>query len=181
MSNRKEKKPKKITKQAIKKNAAKLRRKALKLWTEVVKTLGGNKCVICGVVNGTMNANGKPIYINAHHIEDKCCYSTRWDPRNGVCLCPNCHKFGNPDSAHRSPVWFMDWLAKNRPGTIEYLLVARKAHPLTALGWSSDDLTKLVTDLESQLESLTTVPVLVIAQPTPPEPPSASEVPQRPL
>ena len=51
----------KTTKKALKKNAAKLRRKALKLWTEVVKALGGDKCSVCGVPNGTLNENGKPV------------------------------------------------------------------------------------------------------------------------
>jgi len=184
MKNRKQKIPKKITKAGVKKNVAKLRRKALKLWTDIVQILGGHQCAICGTKHGTLNKNGRPLWINAHHIEDKCNYSTRWDPKNGICLCPNCHKFCNPDSAHRSPVWFLNWLSKNRPGIIEYLLVARKTHPLTALGWSGDEMVKVVADLEAQLAILTPTPAAIASPPDPvasPEPPSASEVQEKPL
>jgi len=144
----------KTTKKALKASAAKLRRKALKLWTEIVRRSGDNKCAVCNVVHGTLNHNGKPRFINAHHIEDKCNYSTRWDTKNGVALCASCHQFHNPSSAHRSPVWFLDWLEKNRPGTISYILVARNLHPHTALGWTLEDLIKLVDDLEKQRAAL---------------------------
>jgi hypothetical protein len=183
------KKPKsKTTKKAIKKNAAKLRRKALSLWTQVVIESGGHKCAICGVAHGTLNKNGKPIWINCHHIEDKCNYATRWDPRNGICLCPNCHKFCNPDSAHRSPVWFLDWLRKNRPGTEEYIMEARNARPHTALEWTTENLEALVLSLSERLSKLMEgKPKTEIAQATPvaesscPEPDSACPPPSQPV
>lgn len=158
------KKPKKNpdTKKAKRLYAAKLRRKALKLWTEVVRLSGGNHCAVCGAGHGSLGESGKPIWLNSHHIEDKTNYSTRWDPKNGISLCPSCHKFRNPNSAHNSPVWFLDWLSQNRPGTIEYIRVARSANPHNALGWSLESLLELVASLEksrAEFDSVEPIPV----------------------
>lgn len=82
------------------------------LWSQAVRSRAGNKCEVCGRVHGDLNAKGNPIRINAHHIEDKANYALRFDIMNGVALCPTCHRFGQ-DSAHRSPIWFLEWLKEH--------------------------------------------------------------------
>jgi hypothetical protein len=87
-----------------------LKNKALRLWTEKVLEIHGGKCAVCG---GTET-------LNCHHIEDKCNYALRWDVINGICLCAGCHNF-RKDSAHRSVVFFYEWLSCHRPRVIEYI------------------------------------------------------------
>ena len=140
------------TKSYKKKNLSKLRKKALKLWTDIVKLRDG-KCLLCGIKNGELNKNSKPAWLNAHHIEDKMNYSTRFDPINGIAVCPGCHRFCK-DSAHRSPVWFLNWLSINRPETITYLLKARNENPENALGWTEEMLENLIKKLETQYDDL---------------------------
>ncbi len=85
-----------------KKQEKKERNKKDKIWKEeVIKSYGmkEKKCVICG--NKKM--------VNIHHIIPKEIKEFRWDIENGVPLCPKCHKFGML-SAHKNPLWFMNWL-----------------------------------------------------------------------
>lgn len=72
------------------------RNKKDKEWrTEVIRKYGA-ACVICGEEN-------RP---NAHHIIPRTFKETRWDPENGIMLCPKHHKFGK-FSAHKNPLWFL--------------------------------------------------------------------------
>jgi hypothetical protein len=105
-------KKKKIKKPSI----STLRRKADKLWSAKVKEINGYKCAITGTDESRE-------MLNSHHIEDKTNLALRWDVINGICLSVGTHKF-RKDSAHKSTVWFYEWLLENRPKVIEYV----KAH-----------------------------------------------------
>jgi len=118
---RKRRGPKKVS-------TPRLRRATLTLWSRAVRAAAGGKCEVCGCADGSLNDKGNPRRLNAHHIEDKACQALRFDPMNGVALCPTCHKFG-PDSAHRSPLWFMEWLRNNRPVRYMYVKENRTASP----------------------------------------------------
>lgn len=98
----------------------------MKLWTERVHEIHGHKCAICGKVHGEVDPKtGKPSYMNAHHIEPRAtCAALRYDPMNGILLCPSCHKFGR-NSAHKGTIWFITWLMNNRPEQYEYVLKHR--------------------------------------------------------
>lgn len=75
----------------------------LAAWSAEVRKDG--RCMVCGATE----------YLNAHHVLPKERYPEyRFEPKNGVCLCPTHHKFGTY-SAHRSPIWFALWLRINRP------------------------------------------------------------------
>lgn len=137
--NKKNKKPKLPS-------VASLRRKAMKLWTEKVKNIQGRVCTICGARDGADNDKGGKSWINAHHIEDRTNYALRWDILNGIALCPKHHEFGK-DSAHRSPVWFLDWLRTNRPKVIDHIIANRAAHPQTADKYSREDMMRIVAGL----------------------------------
>ena len=91
---------------------ARIRRRLMKLWTMAVHAEFGEKCAVCGSTN----------LPNAHHIESRIMFKgLRYDPMNGVLLCPTHHKFGQ-DSAHMAGCWFARWLANNLPERFDYVL-----------------------------------------------------------
>lgn len=97
---------------------ARIRRRLMKLWTMVVHAQFGEKCAVCG-------STYKP---NAHHIESRIMFKgLRYDPMNGVLLCPTHHKFGK-DSAHMAGCWFANWLKENLPDRYAYV-IAHHADP----------------------------------------------------
>lgn len=105
----------------------KKRRRLMRLWTEAVHKIGGSKCAVCGRVHGEVDPKtGKPSYMNAHHIEPRAtCPALRYDPMNGILLCPSCHKFGR-NSAHKGMIWFITWLMNERREQYDYVIVKRE-------------------------------------------------------
>lgn len=94
---------------------ARIRRRLMRLWTRKVYEVWGGKCAVCGSTN----------LPNAHHLENRnTCRALRYDPMNGVLLCPSHHKWGK-DSAHKGGIWFANWLCKNYPDRFEYVLAHR--------------------------------------------------------
>ena len=87
-----------------------------KLWAEAVKLRADNKCEWCGKMSG----------LNSHHIFSRSNRTVRHDPDNGVCLCVSHHVFGN-QSAHKSPVEFIEWL-RNRRGEAWYEVLRGRAN-----------------------------------------------------
>ena len=95
---------------------AKIRRRLRKLWKEKVGVLNQHRCAVCGCMN-----EGKS-YVNAHHIIGYVqSRRLRYDPLNGVLLCPSHHKFGRL-SAHKNGIWFAEWLRTNRVLQYQYVL-----------------------------------------------------------
>lgn len=94
---------------------ARIRRRLMRLWTAKVAEEWGHKCAVCG-------SDHLP---NAHHLENRnTCRALRYDPMNGILLCPSHHKWGR-DSAHKGGIWFADWLLKNHPDRFAYVLANR--------------------------------------------------------
>ena len=80
-----------------------------KAWSTIVHAQHGNKCAVCG------RENSKEAPLNAHHIMPRQMFSgLRFDPQNGVSLCPKCHKLGK-FSAHKGGIWFAEWLFETHP------------------------------------------------------------------
>lgn len=104
----------------------KKRRRLMRMWTEKVHKMHGSKCAICGKVHGEVDPKtGKPSYMNAHHIEPRAtCAALRYDPLNGILLCPYCHKFGR-NSAHKGTIWFITWLMLHRTEQYKYVMSHR--------------------------------------------------------
>lgn len=74
-----------------------LKNKVHKLWRECVLVRFDSKCVVCG-------ATKLP---NCHHIvSEKLFTYMRYDPDNGITLCPSHHKFGK-FSAHKNSLYFV--------------------------------------------------------------------------
>lgn len=87
----------------------------MRLWTARVGDEWGHKCAVCG-------SESTP---NAHHLENRnTCRALRYDPMNGVLLCPGHHKFGR-NSAHKGGIWFAEWLRVHHPERYAYVLMHR--------------------------------------------------------
>lgn len=94
---------------------ARIRRRLMRLWTARVAEEWGHRCAVCG-------SESTP---NAHHLENRnTCRALRYDPMNGILLCPSHHKWGR-NSAHKGGIWFADWLMRNHPDRFAYVLANR--------------------------------------------------------
>jgi len=98
----------------------KLRKKAFKLWAELVRK--GGVCEICGVRKGDLNNKGKPIILHSHHLIGRENHALAFDIKNGVSLCIGHHKYFK-DSAHKGGLIFHDWFMKKYPERYNYLLI----------------------------------------------------------
>jgi hypothetical protein len=88
-----------------------LKNKADRLWSEIIRSKG--KCEVCGLER-----------VQSHHIIGRRNLTLRYELRNGVALCPLHHTLGI-ESAHQDPLWFQDWMMKNRRSDLNYLLLKR--------------------------------------------------------
>ena len=79
-------------------------------WSRAVKIRAKEKCEVCG----------KTTPLNSHHYIGRVNRTTRWDIRNGVCLCVAHHKFQR-QSAHEDPHQFEQWMQKHRKDDAEYI------------------------------------------------------------
>jgi len=86
------------------------RSRADKLWSEIVRKDG--HCLVCGATE----------YLQAHHLISRWVLPLRHDLRNGLSLCPLCHKFGRKISGHKSPFGLAWFLQKNQPQTWRWLM-----------------------------------------------------------
>ena len=110
------KKAKKTKKRKKLEPLARIRRRLMRLWTQAVHVAWGGRCAVCG-------SGHVP---NAHHIENRnTCAALRYDPMNGVLLCPSHHKFGK-DSAHKGGIWFAHWLQTHHRDRWDYVLAHRR-------------------------------------------------------
>lgn len=117
----------KDSKKSIKKpkleSKAKIRRRLFKLWSQKVMLAGGNVCAITGQKRGEI-LNGKPVILDAHHLESRNSSSLRFELLNGISLNKTSHKFGK-NSAHKGMIWFAEWLRMHRPKQYAYVLAHR--------------------------------------------------------
>jgi len=71
-----------------------------KEWSKRVKELAGNKCELCSSTEK----------LEAHHINPRGLYNTRWYIPNGCCVCSKCHR----NVIHRNPIKFYDVITQIR-------------------------------------------------------------------
>jgi hypothetical protein len=89
-------------------------RKMDKVWSLTVRMRANFKCEMCG-------QTPTPRALAAAHILPREITEFRWDPNNGLALCSRCHVY-SPTSFHQNPLFFVDWLQKNRPLIYQYLM-----------------------------------------------------------
>jgi hypothetical protein len=70
------------------------------LWSLAVKADWGNRCAICG----------RRTSLNSHHLVPRANNATRFNLRNGICLCKTCHQFCPKRSPHQNAKGFVAWL-----------------------------------------------------------------------
>lgn len=93
----------------------KIRRRLARLWLLRVRAIWENKCAITKVP-------GEENKLDCHHIENRStCARLRYDPLNGILLCPSYHKWGK-NSAHKGCIWFASWLRKHHRPIWKYVL-----------------------------------------------------------
>lgn len=86
------------------------------LCRQVVFARDGNACVMTGE---TQN-------LQWCHVRSRRYQSTRWDPRNSLCLTAGRHLW-----AHHNPLQFMDWFQRMYPMRAKYLrLAASQVHKI---------------------------------------------------
>jgi hypothetical protein len=73
-------------------------------WRKAVYEAGGGKCFI----------SGETEMVNAHHIIDRRCYTSRWEVDNGVLLSPSNHKWSPSVGIHNNPMYILQVLACRR-------------------------------------------------------------------
>jgi len=95
---------KKTRKQTIPKKKS-LRVMADRLWSKAVKGDWCDRCAVCG----------NTVYLNSHHLIPRKSEATRYELRNGVCLCSHCHVFSNDISPHLNAPGWMVWLSGHWP------------------------------------------------------------------
>jgi hypothetical protein len=115
-----------------------LNKKLDNLWSKVVRSKG--ECELCG---------RKPpeVVLHAHHIFSRRWYSTRWDIKNGICLCTGDHLF----KAHKDVQEFSDWV-QDRYG-VDYIDdLRRKAHETA--DFTKEQKKELINNLQKMLDNL---------------------------
>jgi hypothetical protein len=70
-------------------------------WSLLVKLRAGMSCEV-PYCNKTV--------LNSHHIYSRSKRSTRWDIKNGICLCVGHHTFSSKFSAHKTVLEFVEFL-----------------------------------------------------------------------
>ncbi len=79
---------------------ARLVRECDKLWRRIILVRAGCRCEICGAPRPA--GRNKIVWVQAAHIISRRFWSTRWDLRNGVAVCQDCHE-------HKT---IMNWLLR---------------------------------------------------------------------
>jgi hypothetical protein len=82
-----------------------LRELADRVWSAAVKSDWANRCAMCGACEG----------LNSHHLLPRENYATRFDVRNGICLCGYCHRLCTKRSPHQNAPGFTIWLQSRHP------------------------------------------------------------------
>jgi len=86
-----------------------------KWWRKIILMRAKGKCVICGI---SKPKEGKLLWIQACHIISRGHRATRWDLRNGIAGCQDCH----------DDRLIMDWLQREHPRWYNWVIVQKRKH-----------------------------------------------------
>lgn len=79
-------------------------------WSQLVRARAGYHCERCG-------ATPEESQLHAHHVDGRNNHRLRFDPRNGVCLCARCHRWG-----HDHPLLYSAWFQGYRLEDARYVV-----------------------------------------------------------
>ena len=114
-----------------------LNKKLDNLWSKAIRAQG--YCEYCG-------RKEPEVTLHAHHIFSRRHFSTRWDVRNGVCLCTGCHLY----KAHKDIQEFADWVREHIGDTMLDILRV-KANSLS--DYTKEQKLELIDTLKKTLDS----------------------------
>lgn len=114
-----------------------LSKKLDEAWSLAVKIRAKHKCEVCHSESS----------LNSHHIVGRRNRMTRWDIKNGVCLCVSHHKFGL-QSAHEDPLWFKEWLEDKRWEDYAYLYLVKNQ----IKKWTLEDMQDQLDNLNKYID-----------------------------
>lgn len=77
-----------------------------RLWSHLIRVKANGRCERCG-------ETGR---LEAHHIHGRTDFRLRFEPRNGMALCHQDHRW-----AEQHPLEFADWFREVRPADYEFL------------------------------------------------------------
>lgn len=109
------KKINKNTKAYAKKQARISSKKLLLQANKLTKERDNNRCIVCGIENGTKTASGSIVRLNVHHLIGREHKEYKTSVDNLVSLCSLHHQFSRIISPHHNPHNFFEWLKTNRP------------------------------------------------------------------
>ena len=115
----------------------KLGKKLDDAWSLAVKIKAGYRCEVCG----------KRSTLNSHHIVGRRNRTTRWDLKNGVCVCVKHHKFGI-ESFHEDPLWAKEWLEDKRWEDYAYLYMVKNQ----IKKWTLDEMLERLGELNKIIQ-----------------------------
>ena len=87
-----------------------------RLWSAAIRDDWGHKCAMCGSTST----------LNAHHLIPRQHTTTRYDLRNGICLCSHCHQY-DADGPHQNAAAWMKWLETHQAGVHGWLTLQIEA------------------------------------------------------
>ena len=93
-------------------NSSLYRRRADRLWKELVSKSYVGRCAICGSDKWTQ----------AHHLIPRELFSHRHIIKNGILLCAAHHRFSFVLSPHKNPIAFVKWMISYHNATWCWLL-----------------------------------------------------------
>lgn len=102
----------------------KINRRLFKLWSLAVRARVDFTCEYCGIKKGELNENNKPVKIDAHHLMNRDVRDCplKFDIRNGIALCPTCHKWSPNNAFHSNPIKTVAWLIENNDSRYQFVL-----------------------------------------------------------
>jgi hypothetical protein len=113
-----------------------LEKKATRLWGQAVHQRDEERCQVCG---------SSPA--QAHHLVGRRNYRLRFEPDNGILLCPKHHTFDSKFSAHQTPTIFGEWFESKYPERHQF--IRENVNEI----WDKD-YDKVLRKLESQMDHL---------------------------
>lgn len=125
------------------------------LASQICRIQHNDSCAYCNTKSKTINKNGKPTRIEAHHLipRDSQNHNLKFEPMNLIALCTLHHKFSRDCSPHKNPIIFFQWFQQKYPDKYNYL-VNQNPNQIQINLKSRTELESLKQKLQKQLELL---------------------------
>ena len=120
-----------------------MRKMCDKLWSRAVKADWNGRCAVCG---GEAR--------DSHHLIPRQHYATRYDIRNGIALCYQCHQACPKRSPHQNADGWMAWLEFNHHDLAVWYAAMNAESWSTVTTKNADFFRDVLRDLRQYVEPL---------------------------